>query len=259
MGATVDPGAVEALYAEEPARFIAARTELVGRLKEQGDDEAARRVAALRKPTVAAWAVDRLARDHEDDVAALIEAGRGVATAQRRAGTAGGAQQLQEASADRRRLVDRLVRAAGKALQAAGMPAARSTLDKVSDTLMAIATDEEAADRVRRGILDKELPAPSGFGDQELDASLLASVTQLPRRAGREDDRPSAGERKQAEARRRAEGLAAEADRLEEEADRLERSARDAEKAAASARRSAEAARKKAETARRRADAAGRR
>jgi hypothetical protein len=259
MGEAIDPGTVEALYAEPPDRFIAARKELAGRLKEAGDADGAAAVAALRKPTVAAWAVDRLARDHRADLDALIEAGRQVATAQRRAGTSGGAQQLQEASAERRRLVERLVRAAATSLESGGMSAARASLDKVSDTLLAIATDEEAAERVRRGVLDKELAAPAGFGDQTLDASLLASVTELPRRADRDEARPTVGERRQAEARRKADRLADEAGRLEDEADELDRAAIDAEKQAATSRRAADAARKKAETARRRADDAAKR
>jgi len=160
VGDELDPREVEALYSQTPDGFISARNELVARLRQEGVVEAAKEAAALRKPTVAAWAVDRLARDDANDVSTLLEAGKELVAAQRRATTPRGANRLLEASAERRRLVDRLVKKAGRALQKAGMSAARPTLDKVANTLMAIATDEEAADLVRRGVLDKELPRP---------------------------------------------------------------------------------------------------
>jgi hypothetical protein len=259
VGEALAPEIVEALYAETPDRFVSARTEHAARLKEAGDVAGSKALAALRKPTVVAWAVDRLARDHSGDVEALIEAGKALATAQRKVAAGGGADQLHEAGTERRRLVDRLVRAAAGTLEKAGMSAARATLDKVSNTLMAIATDEDAADRVRRGVLDKELPAPAGFGDDQLDTALLASVTALPKGKGTEGgSRGGAAaerrRRKEREARDRAERLAAEATELEKEAVRFERERKEAEKRAVEAAKAAAAARGRAETARRRAD-----
>jgi hypothetical protein len=256
----LDPRAVGALYAEMPEAFVAARNELAARLKDDGDLEGAKQVKALRKPTVAAWAVDGLARDHADDLEALVRAGEDLSSAQRHAAAGGGMDQIREATDERRRLLDLLVRGAADALEAAGMPAPRATLDKVSDTFTAIASDRAAADRIQAGVLDKELPAPAGFGDVRLDAALLASVSELPRPEPAEAD--SGGtvtpqqQRKERERARRAARLAAEATELEEEADLLERAAKDAEakagsaqKAAATARRRADAARTKAEQA----------
>ena len=161
---------------------------------------------------------------------------------------------MREIAATRAGLVDGLVRTAARALSDAGMPAARATLDKVRNTLMAIATDDAAAERVRSGILDKESPAPSGFGDQRLDSALLASVTELPSRSDPARAEPTAAERRAMERRDR---LKAEADRLGAEADELERAAERARHAADAATKEADAARKKAEAARRRADEAG--
>ena len=262
MGNTQDPEAVEALYAETPERFVAARNDLAARLLDSGDPDAAKQVTALRKPTVAAWAVDRLARDRPRELEALIVAGKDLASAQREVAAGGSVERLRETADERRRLVDQLVRASADALQSAGMSATRATLDKVSDTLMAIATDQEAAERVRRGVLDKELPAPAGFGDERLDTALLASVSELPKRSSA--DAGSGGvtltrsqQRKQEEAKKRADRLAAEALQLDEEATRLEREAKEAEAKAVSAARSAAAARRRADAARRRADEAG--
>lgn len=260
MTEALDPAAVEALYAESPGRFIEARHDLVERLKEAGALDTAREARALRKPTTAAWAVNRIAREHPREMEALIAAGKDLASAQREVASGGSVDRLREAASERRRLVDLLVRAASQTLKDAGMAAARATLDEVSSTLMAIATNQEAAERVRRGVLDKELPAPAGFGDEQLDAALLASVSELPRRAGTDgagDEAVTpAQQRKEREARRRADRLAAEAAKLERDAVRLERvaeaadaKATDARLAAALARRQADAARYSAEKA----------
>jgi hypothetical protein len=247
------PEAVEALYAETPDRFVAARNELAAHLTNAGDPDAAKQVTALRKPTVAAWAVDRLARDHSRELEALILAGKDLASAQREVAAGGRVDRLRQAADERRRLVDQLVRASADALASAGMSAARATLDKVADTLMAIATDEEAAERVRRGVLDKELPAPAGFGDERLDAALLASVSELPTRsnadAGSQGVARTRQQRKDEEAKRRADRLAAEASKLEQEASRLKREAKEAEAKAVAAARSAAAARRRADKA----------
>jgi hypothetical protein len=256
----LDPEAVAALYAETPDRFVAARNELAARLKDAGDPDAAKQVTALRRPTVAAWAVDHLARDYARELDALIDVGRHLASAQRGTAVGGDADRLRETAGERRRLVDRLVRASAKALEDAGLSATRATLDKVTDTLMAIATDQEAAEKVRGGVIDKEVPAPAGFGDERLDAALLASVSELPRRpstrGGSRGASPTAQQqRKEVERARRADRSAAEALKLEEEADRLEREAKEADAKAVSAGRTAAAARRRADAARRRADA----
>ncbi|MGH2595575.1 MAG: hypothetical protein ACRDH7_06405 [Actinomycetota bacterium] len=198
-------------------------------------------MSALRKPTVAAWAVDRLSNDHPRDIEALIQAGKDLASAQRRVAAGGSAERMLEVSSERRRLVDKLVRASSEALGQAGLSAARATLDKVSHTLMAIATDPEAAERVRSGTLDKELPAPAGFGDERSDAALLASVSELPKRKERKVDA-------------RDERLTAEAAELERIAKDLESEAKLAQTKAVAAARTAGTARKRADAARARVD-----
>lgn len=260
VGEVLDPKAVEALYAETPDRFVAARNELASRLSNAGDPDAAKQVKALRRPTVAAWAVDRIARDRARELEALIRAGRDLASAQREVAAGGSVDRLRAASDERRKLVDQLVRASADALESAGMSATRAALDKVSDTLMAIATDQEAAERVRRGVLDKELAAPAGFGDERLDAALLASVSELPTRSSTDAGSLRATthdqRRKERDRVRRADRLEAEALKLEEDANRLERDAKQAEAKAVSAARSAAVARRRANAARRQADKA---
>ncbi len=249
---------VEDLYAGPPDRFVASRNGLAARLKSAGEDAAAIAVKGLRRPSVAAWAIDAAARSHGDDLDALIRAGEALGAAQRSMAAGGGADRLREITEERRRLIVRLVRAATRALEEAGLSSARATIDKVADTLTAISSDAEAAALVRRGVLDKELPPPAGFGDVMLDPS-LASVTALPRRPAPADPETSRGPaqiRREQERLRRAEQLSAAAKELEVEADRLESVARAAASTAAEARKAAETARRRAQAARRKAQKA---
>src|SRR3954466_14333656 len=63
--------AVEQLYAAPPHRFTPLRSELVLQAKAAKDQELARSIGALRKPTLAAWAVNHFVREHADELAEL--------------------------------------------------------------------------------------------------------------------------------------------------------------------------------------------
>jgi hypothetical protein len=81
--APLDPEAeIGRLYGLPPERFTAARDDLAKRLRRSGAGEAAGAVKALRRPTVAAWAVNRLAREQPDALEELLDAGRRLAEAQ---------------------------------------------------------------------------------------------------------------------------------------------------------------------------------
>ena len=58
--------AVDELYGLAPEEFLARRTALAATAKRAGDVGLARQITALRKPTVAAWAVNLLARRRPD-------------------------------------------------------------------------------------------------------------------------------------------------------------------------------------------------
>ena len=74
---------VRELYRSAPEGFIAARDSLAKRLREDGHDADADEVKKLRRPTVAAWALDRLADVAADEVGRLLDAGAELARAQR--------------------------------------------------------------------------------------------------------------------------------------------------------------------------------
>jgi hypothetical protein len=227
-----DETAIDELFGLPLGEFIPARTRLAKELKTAGDSDGAAAVQSLRKPTVSAWAVNQLVRQQRQDVEELLGHGERLREAQRKALSGGGAKELQEAAGRRREMVDRLVEAAGGILEDSGSSAARARLDEIANTLLATATDLAAAEAVRRGRLEKELPPPAGFGD----VGELAAVIQMPKRAAnRTVERKERAEpapvqsAARARARKRAGELATEAETAEREADRLLLEAQEAE------------------------------
>lgn len=66
------------LYGLPLERFVAERAALTKALRRAGSREQATEVASLRKPSVAAWAVNQLVRAHGREIAALFAAGDGL-------------------------------------------------------------------------------------------------------------------------------------------------------------------------------------
>lgn len=116
----------------------------------------------MRRPSVAAWLVNQLAREYGDAVEELLETGAALRDTQTAVltGRADGAQ-LQALAGARRTQIDSLVAAAREVAAHAGRKAA--PLDGVESTLVAATSDEAAAEAVRSGRLVKEL-SYSGFG-----------------------------------------------------------------------------------------------
>ncbi len=65
----------EELYGLDPNDFVAARNDLVRRLRKAGERAVAAEVAKLRRPTPAAWAVNQLVRRHRAEVEELVRKG----------------------------------------------------------------------------------------------------------------------------------------------------------------------------------------
>ena len=89
---------LDALYDLPLEEFTKARNDLVSRLRKAHQSEAATEVRALKKPTVVAWAANRLSRDEPKLTAALLEAGERLRDTQQRA-LAGNARQDEVADA----------------------------------------------------------------------------------------------------------------------------------------------------------------
>jgi Lon protease-like protein len=74
--------AVTELYGADPQEFTDRRKELAAAARAAGDAAAAKQIAALRKPTRAAWVVNRLARADPGAPARLAALGAALRAAE---------------------------------------------------------------------------------------------------------------------------------------------------------------------------------
>lgn len=160
---------IDRLYAVPPGEFVGRREELARSLRSEGKRESADEVKKLRKPTVAAWAVNQLVRREKMRVRGLFTAGERLRRAHEKLMEGGPSEGLERARDDERAAIDELVGAARKLLEEAGHPPTRTVEEGVRETLHAAVVDEDVGDRVRSGRLEKEEQA-TGFGFTGLPA-----------------------------------------------------------------------------------------
>ena len=197
----LDEIAVE-LYALPPEQFTAARNARAA----ASDRALAVQVKALRKPTVAAWAVDRLAR--EGQLADALE----LAGALREAQEDLDAAELSRLGRQRRQLVAALAAQAVELAKDAGVSVSGAARDDVEKTINAAVMDAAAAAAVMSARLVKPLEA-GAFEPDDLADALGGSVPGVAAPPPRDD----LAERR---ARKAAEKAAREAERAANEAER---------------------------------------
>jgi hypothetical protein len=139
----------DALYGLPLDAFTSARNKLVRELRRDGLRDEAAEVAALRKPSTAAWVVNRLARERRADVAELLAAADAV-----RKGTAGANRRFADA-------VEALARSGRDVLSDAGRRPSDAVLRDVATTLRATAADDPGALAAGRLLAAREA---GGFG-----------------------------------------------------------------------------------------------
>ena len=149
-------GEIDRLYALPLEEFTHERDELAKRLRKDGDREGADDIKALKKPSVAAWAVNQVRRDRPDDVRRLLDVTEELHRVHSKLSSAGARERLEEAAEMQRELIRSLVRCASELLDAAGHGATDATLGKVADTLRAAAVDEDLREEVATGRVVKE-------------------------------------------------------------------------------------------------------
>lgn len=192
------------LCAIAPAEFTAARNARAAALR---DRSLARRVKALRKPVVAAWAVNLLAR--EGQLADALE----LSAALREAQDDLDAAELSRLGRQRRQLVAALAAQAVSLAQDAGVTVSAAAAVDVEKTINAAVMDAAAA----AAVMTARLVAPLEAGTFEPDDLADAVAGSLPgiEAAAPRDDLAARRARKAAEkASREAEREANEADRL---------------------------------------------
>jgi hypothetical protein len=145
------------LYGANPQEFTDRRKALADAARAAGDTAAARQIAALRKPTRAAWVLNRLARTVPDAPARLADLAAAMRDAQR--GKDG--RRLRQLSARRGELIDHLT---DRALAAAGVADPPAGLrEDVATTLTAALADPEVAGQFASGTLTRAAQW-AGFG-----------------------------------------------------------------------------------------------
>jgi hypothetical protein len=248
---------VDDLYGLPLDQFVPERTALARELRKAGERDRASEVAALRKPSVAAWAVNQLVRTQRQPVADLLTAGDALRAAQDDvlAGR-GDAQSLRAAVEQERAAVDALTDAARGLLSSQGNELSDTIIERVSDTLHAAALDDEARSRVSEGRIERELQhvGLGGFGGLGAAPPVPRTDKRAPERSPTQktgtDEKKKARERERTareeakareEARRDARATEREAKRRAERADRAANLARERRNKAAEALREAEA------------------
>ncbi len=227
--------ALDELYAAAPEQFVAERSRLARALKDGGAADDAAALARMRKPTTAAWVLNRLARANRREVDLLLDAGHRLREAQASVLRGTGADALAQAQRSEREAIARLTRAA-RALLDERAGGSTAVLGQVAESLRIAAVSPEGRELLARGRFAKP-PASQGF---DL-ANELAE--QAPRRASTRLPDPPAGKRAEEAAAREALRAARASLQL-------------ARKAAREARREAERLRREADAAAERAAAA---
>ena len=212
------------LYGLAPADFTAQRNARARDLTPT-DAALARQVAALRKPSPAAWVVNLLARDRAEKLEELLRLGEQMRQAQEQFDR----DALRRLGAERREAVAGLAREAADLAQAAGHPPTASVLGEAEQTLQAATSDPDAAAAVAAGLLVRALRAVGFEPVDLLDAVAVPGAAAVPSSKPASPGSPPPVHlhevRLRKEARREAERLEGDAEAAAAELDALDRRA----------------------------------
>jgi regulator of replication initiation timing len=168
----------DALYALPADSFTDARN---ASARDCGDKQLAARVKKLKKPSVAAWAVNLLVRRESDQIDSVLE----LADSLRAAAEALDGDELRALTRQRRQLTSALASSARSLAREAGVRLTGPVVDQIEGILNAAMLDPVAAQVVRTG---RVLTAFTSTGVSELEVeSAVALPDQLDVRASRVD------------------------------------------------------------------------
>jgi hypothetical protein len=229
---TALPEEAAEVFHADPDGFVAARNDLAARLaaEDRADDAAA--VKALRKPTVAVWALNQLHERDAEGVTALLDAGAELRAAQQAAlsSSKGGADRLRTATVARRAAVAQLVESASGVLTDAGR-SADTQVGAIAGALEVASFEADAGRELATGTMQRVPDAPGGFGE-------VFGLTAVPD----DDDADSATTPSKAKGKARSRAKSSAPDRRELQADvaRLRRDRDAAERTVRKARQTAD-------------------
>jgi hypothetical protein len=215
---------LDEMYWVKPEDFTAVRTRLAAAAKDRDDTAAAKRISTARKPTTAAWVVNRLALSHGKTKQRLADLRERLLAAHAEMD----GERIRELSKEQRKLIDQLTQSAFEMAEVTHPSAALR--DDVVGTLQAAVGDADVNARLGRLV---KAESWSGFGDLGTSATVATPTRTKPKAGSKQADKAKA-------ALAEAEGAKAEADEVlsERQADVLaaERALKTAEEAYGQAR-----------------------
>jgi hypothetical protein len=170
---SADPllGIADELYAALPSAFTADRDAAAKAAAADGDKDLGKQVKALRKPSVAAWAVNLLVRRESDQIGQVLAVGESL----REAAAAMDADELRALTRQRRQLTAALAATARSLARDEGIRLTESVVEQVEGVLTAAMLDAAAADAVRTGLL---VTAFTSTGVSDLDPAAVLAVPE---------------------------------------------------------------------------------
>ncbi|AZP22796.1 hypothetical protein EJC51_46215 [Streptomyces aquilus] len=265
---------VAELYGLPPKEFVAARDVRVAEARQAKDPAAARTLAALRRPTTAAWASNLFVRQRPKEVDRLLALGQTLREAHRMLD----AGQFREASRQQHQMIAALARETAGLAKAAGLALTEPVRHEVEQILHSVLADPAIADEWAAGRLTKAPEATVGFTavapdtvpahpatassaekrparqdtarQAQLDAARTASQDAVSE-AGRREEALAEAQQAQQAADARLEQVQARVAELEEQLQKARKDQREASAAAGLARDAVGEARRAATNARR--------
>ncbi|KUN29238.1 hypothetical protein AQJ23_00110 [Streptomyces antibioticus] len=214
--------AIDALYGLRPEEFVAARDALVAQARREKDTAAARRIAALRRPTLAAWASNLFARQRPEEATRLLELGETLRQAHRTLD----AGQLRQASRQQHQMITLLARETAALAQQAGLPLTEAVRHEVEQILHGVLADPQVAEEWAAARLTKAPAATVDFTavtpealperPQPPVATTPAPTRGTQSRTAKSDRRGEARRERVKRARARSEEAAAQARRSQD-------------------------------------------
>ncbi|MFI8962582.1 hypothetical protein ACIGO8_10730 [Streptomyces sp. NPDC053493] len=222
------------LYGLPPADFVAARDAWAAAARKDKDADGARRIAALRRPSLAVWAMNLLARGRPEQAGRLLELGATLREATRTLDAA----QLREASRRQHQIIAALAREAGVLAADEGRPVGAAVLTEVEGMLHTVLADPEVAERWAAGRLTEAPDPVVGFA---FDAMPTTPPRAPDRTAATAKEKRKKKEEHEEEERRKREQEREQREQEREQREREEEARRRREQAEVEA-RTAEAA-----------------
>ncbi|NUP20486.1 MAG: hypothetical protein HOZ81_31270 [Streptomyces sp.] len=214
---------IGALYRLRPEEFVAARDARVAEARRAKDASAARRIAGLRRPTLAAWASNLFVRQHPHEAERLLELGETLRQAHRTLDAA----QLRQASRQQHQMITLLARETAELAQQAGSPLTQAVRYEVEQILHGVLADQKVAEewaaarltRVPAATVDFTAVTPEALPERSRPPATTAPTAATrgtKSRANKPDRRTQARRERVNRARARSEETAAEARRSQD-------------------------------------------